>query len=94
MGELRLTIQHEAGLHARPLAQFVKTAQAFQSAVRVRNLSSGKGPADGKSPLALMLLAVLDGQEIAIDADGPDSDQALDALRCLIQTDFHVRPVA
>jgi phosphotransferase system HPr (HPr) family protein len=88
MSELTIRIQHAAGLHARPLAEFVKTAKRFQSVIRVENLTLRKGPADGKSPLSLMLLSVLDGQEVRIVAQGPDQDDAIRALQDLIASDF------
>ena len=93
MTELRIRIQHDAGLHARPLAQFVRTARQFQSTIEVENLTAGKGPADGKSPLSLMLLTVLNGQQIKIVADGPDSDSAIQALKDLIAHDFQLEEV-
>src|SRR5215468_7345080 len=40
---LRLEIRNPLGLHARPAARFVQTAAAFDSDVRVTNLSSGRG---------------------------------------------------
>jgi len=92
--ELRTRIQHQAGLHARPLAEFVKTARQFESTIKVENLTAGKGPADGKSPLSLMLLTVLDGQEVRIVADGPDSNRAIHALSDLIAHDFQLEKVS
>lgn len=86
--EIKARIHHPAGLHARPLAQFVQTARQFKSTVQVRNLSNGKGPADGKSPLTLMLLTVQDGQEVGIEAEGEDSVEALRALEALIASNF------
>jgi phosphotransferase system HPr (HPr) family protein len=93
MSELVIRIQHAAGLHARPLAEFVKTARRFQSAIAVENLTSGKGPADGKSPLSLMLLTVTDGQEVRIVAQGQDSKEAVLALEHLITRNFENAPV-
>jgi phosphocarrier protein HPr len=88
VSEVVLRIEHEAGLHARPLSLFVKTASALQSDVQVENLTNGKGPANGKSPLNLMLLTAQRGHQIRIQADGPDSDQAIAALRELIESNF------
>jgi len=86
--EIPLVVRHEAGLHARPLAQFVKTAKAFDAQVLVRNLTTGTGPADGKSTLSLLLLSVQSGHEIAINASGPQADEALAALQLLVERDF------
>lgn len=88
MAEIMLTIQHEAGLHARPLAQFVKLARQYDASIEVTNLTRGKGPANGTSPLKLMLLAVLQGHQIQISAAGPQADEALVALEALIERNF------
>ena len=88
MTQMVVTIEHEAGLHARPLAVFVKAAKAFQSDLRVENVTSGKGPVNGKSPLNLMLLTVQRGHQIRIQADGPDSEELIAALDRLIVANF------
>lgn len=88
MKTVTVTVDHEAGLHARPLSQFVRTAKKFQADVRVSNVTIGKGPASGKSPLNLLLLAVSQGHEIQLEADGPDADQALAALAALVENNF------
>lgn len=88
MAEVTLTIDHEAGLHARPLAQFVKTAKNYDATIQVTNLTRQKGPVDGSSPLKLMLLAVLRGHEIKIEAIGSQAQEAVDALSALIANNF------
>ncbi|MCA9898363.1 MAG: HPr family phosphocarrier protein [Ardenticatenaceae bacterium] len=88
MAETTLTVQHEAGLHARPLAQFVKLARQYDATVEVTNLTREKGPANGTSPLKLMLLAVLQGHEITISATGPQANEAVAALQALVERNF------
>ncbi len=88
MAEIKLTIHHEAGLHARPLAQFVKLAKQFPCDVRVTNLTSGKGPSNGKSPLELLLLGVQKDNDISVQAEGEQAEQALNALRDLVEGNF------
>lgn len=88
MAEVTLTVNHESGLHARPLAQFVKTVKQFDCTVEVSNVTSGKGPARGDSPLKLMMLAVTAGSQIHIAAEGGDADQAVQALVDLVENDF------
>lgn len=88
MPEIKLTIHHEAGLHARPLAQFVKVAKKFPCDVRVTNLTSGNGPSNGKSPLELLLLGVQKDHAISVQAEGDQADQALGALKDLVEGNF------
>lgn len=88
MAETVVKVEHHAGLHARPLAIFVKCAKGFDSNIQVENLTNGKGPSNGKSSIKLMLLAVQAGHEIRISAEGDDSDDAVEALRELVVSDF------
>lgn len=88
MAILKTTIQHEAGLHARPLAQFVKTVKEYDAEVQVTNLTRGKGPVSGASPVKLLLLAVLKEHEVEIEANGPQAEEVLVALDALIQDNF------
>ena len=80
MTVVRLTVRNPSGIHARPAAQFVKTAGRLRSKIAVQNLTSGRGPADAKSILAVMPLGVAQGHEIEISADGEDADDALAAI--------------
>jgi phosphotransferase system HPr (HPr) family protein len=83
-----VTVQHEAGLHARPLAKFVKLAKGFDARIEVANLTRGNGPVNGTSPIKLMLLAVLQGHQIEISSEGPQADEALQALTDLVANNF------
>lgn len=88
MPELIIQIHHDAGLHARPLSQFVKAVKSYDAEVQVYNLTTGKGPANGASPVNLMLLTVTKDQEIKIVADGAQAEELLHALKTLIESNF------
>jgi phosphotransferase system HPr (HPr) family protein len=88
MAEMNITIHHESGLHARPLAQFVKTAKSYDAKVSVTNVTRGKGPVDGTSAVKLMLLAVLNGHEIHLSAEGNQAEEVLAALSELVERNF------
>jgi len=85
---LRLDIRTPHGLHARPAARFVQTAAAFDANVQVKNLTSGRGPASGRSLNGLATLGVRQGHEILVSAHGPQAAAALDALADLAGRDF------
>ena len=91
MPSIQLTVNHEAGLHARPMALFVKTAKQFNADITVKNLTRGEGPVNGKSPLKILLLAVSQGHQIEITTEGEDGDQALEALKTLVESNFEVK---
>jgi phosphotransferase system HPr (HPr) family protein len=88
MPALTIQVNHGAGLHARPLAQFVKTVKSFNTTIQVKNLTNGKGPLNGSSPVNLMLLSVLKGHEILIETEGEQAEEALLALKVLIESNF------
>ena len=88
MPALTIQINHSAGLHARPLAKFVKTAKSFLTSIQVTNLTNGKGPMNGASPVNLMLLSVLMGHSILIESEGEQAEEALQALKTLIESNF------
>lgn len=75
-------IQDEMGIHARPAGLLVKTAKQFQSTIMlVRNGESIRLD----RLIALMNMAVKQGQKVTITADGVDEDAALDALKLIFQ---------
>lgn len=85
MARKDFTILNKLGIHARPAAQFVKTANRFQSDIRVEK--DGE-EVDGKSIMGLMMLAAGHGSIIAVTAEGPDSDAAIEAVGDLIARKF------
>ncbi len=85
MASQEVTIQNKLGIHARPAAQFVKTASAFQSHVTVEK---DEEEIDGKSIMGLMMLAAGHGSKLVIRTNGEDADAALEALVKLIADKF------
>jgi multiphosphoryl transfer protein len=85
---LRLEIRNPLGLHARPAARFVQTTAAFDADVEVTNLTSGRGPAAGRSLNGIATLGIRQGNEILVTARGPQAEQALAALSELAGRDF------
>jgi phosphoenolpyruvate-protein phosphotransferase len=86
--EIKLTLRNMHGLHARPAARFVQTAAAYDADVRVRNLTSGKGPVSARSLNALATLGAVNGNLIAVSAAGAQANQALEALSKLVEENF------
>ncbi|MBJ7256412.1 MAG: HPr family phosphocarrier protein [Akkermansiaceae bacterium] len=85
MAKQEFTILNKLGIHARPAAQFVKTANRFQADIFVEK--DGE-EVDGKSIMGLMMLAAGNGSMIIITAEGLDADVALEALGDLIARKF------
>ena len=72
---------NETGLHARPAAEFVKTAARYDAAVHVNGV-------DAKSLLGIMALALPKGATLTIEATGEDAQDAVDALDALVRSGF------
>lgn len=87
MPSTELTVKHPAGLHARPAADFVKTASAFPCDIQVCNLTTGSQSVNAKSILSVLTLGVNQGHRIKIDVEGEGADEALAALTDLIESD-------
>jgi len=87
--ETELLIRNQLGLHARACALFVKTAARFKSDILV---SRDDLEVNGKSIMGVMMLAAEEGSTIRVRAQGPDEDQALDALRGLVDGKFGGEP--
>lgn len=85
MQKIILTVEHEAGLHARPAALFVKTASSFKSEI---NVEKDGQTANAKSMLSILTLGVNQGTEITIRAKGEDAEEALATLETLITSNF------
>ena len=85
MPEIKLTVNHEVGLHARPASIFVQTAAKFSSDIEVTH---GETKANAKSILAVLTLGAHKGAEILISAEGEDAEEALKALEELVLDNF------
>jgi phosphocarrier protein HPr len=88
MVETKLTVTHKVGLHARPAALFVQTANKFSSSVQVRNLTANGNTVDAKSIIMVLTLGVMKDHEIQIRAEGGDEAAAVAALTSLVEGNF------
>ncbi len=87
MLERQVAITNRLGLHARAAAALVRTANRFQSLLRVERLD-GSANADAKSILSVLMLAASRGTELRLTADGSDEHEAIEALSNLFANGF------
>jgi len=85
MASTPITIVNKLGLHARAAAKFVTLASQFQSEIQ---LVRGSRTVNGKSIMAVMLLAASKGTELVLIADGDDEASAITALTDLVANKF------
>ena len=83
--EATTTIANKTGMHASPSAVFVQTASKFKSIIQVK--AKGK-TVDAKSILMIMSMGLVKGTEITIIAKGSDAQEAVEALKELVDSKF------
>jgi phosphocarrier protein len=81
----QITIINKLGLHARAAAKLVSTTTAFASRIQ-----TGKNNqlVDGKSIMAVMMLAANQGTVLDLQIEGDDEEEALAAITQLINNRF------
>ena len=80
-----LVISNKLGIHARPAALFVKTANRFHCEIFVEK--DGER-VNGKSIMGLMMLAAGPGSKLTLLAEGGDAEKALRELESLVDRKF------
>ena len=88
MKSIQMKVTNEVGLHARPLAVFISEAKKYQSTIQVKNVTAESNLVNAKSILSVLALGVEKDHFIEVIADGPDEEQAIVALKALIESDF------
>ena len=85
----RFVLTNYQGLHMRPCGAIAKAAAGFKSNITV---SLPDRQVNAKSILDLMTLGAPKGTELAVEVDGPDAKEALEAITAvfdrLAQGDF------
>lgn len=83
--EKKFIIKNKLGLHARPAALFVQTANRFKSQVEV---IKGRQKINGKSIMGIMTLAAGSGTALTVRISGEDAANAMTEISHLIHSDF------
>jgi phosphocarrier protein len=85
MIERTVTIRNRAGIHARPAAMLVQTANRFAADVF---LEKDGEKINGKSIMGILTLAATYNSSIKIIADGSDEQDALNTICALFENKF------
>ena len=80
-----IMVANKLGMHARPAALFVKTANRFQCDIFVEK--DGE-KINGKSIMGLMMLAAGPGSKLTIHAQGNDAAAAISEIESLLKRKF------
>lgn len=86
-GPIQVTVGicNQRGLHARASAKFVKLASSFESEIHV---TRDGVTVDARSIMGLLMLGAGIGCSIDVKAEGPDAEEAMDALKDLVARKF------
>ncbi|MCI9605783.1 MAG: HPr family phosphocarrier protein [Oscillospiraceae bacterium] len=79
------TVNNQVGLHARPATFFIQKANEFKSSIWVEK---EERRVNAKSLLGVLSLGIVQGTVIQLIADGPDAEEAVEALAELLSGDF------
>ena len=80
-----IIVNNEVGLHARPATFFIQKANEFKSTMMVEK---DERKVNAKSLLGVLSLGITKGTSILITAEGPDEEEAVNALCDLIASNF------
>lgn len=83
-----VTVLSEVGLCAKPASHFIRTANEFESRIKV--FVEGGSSANGKSLLSVLALGIKKGGQITISAEGADEQAAIDKLTDQIENCFYL----
>ena len=79
-------VRCESGLHNRQVTYFVQKANEFKSSVW---LESENRRMNAKSLLGIMSLGIVTGAVVTLSAEGPDAEDAVNALEAMLQRDVY-----
>jgi phosphocarrier protein len=80
------TVRNKMGLHARPAALIVQTANKFPCDVTL--VKDGQN-VNGKSIMGVLMLAAAKGSNILVRAEGDDAQACADAIGELFEKGFN-----
>ena len=83
---IELTIINKLGLHARAAALLRETAQKFKSGIFIIKNNT---EVNAKSLLGLIAMGLSRGTVIKVSASGPDAEEAIEALKRLVENKFN-----
>ena len=79
-------VRCESGLHNKQVTYFVQKANEFRSSIW---LESENRRMNAKSLLGIMSLGIVTGAVVMLSAEGPDAEEAVNALDAMLQRDVY-----
>ncbi len=85
MPERTVQVVNEAGIHARPAAEIVKTSARVRAEVTI---ARDDLEVNAKSIMGVMMLAAECGSTVILKGEGDDAQAAIDAIAAVITAGF------
>lgn len=85
MEEREVTIKNRAGIHARPAALIVQTANKYDSQI---SFEKDDDKVNGKSIMGIITLGAGYNTKLKVIAEGDDEKQAVEAIAALFEKRF------
>ena len=82
---LTVTVVHPQGIHLRVGKDLAYMANRFDATTTARNVTLSTPAVNLKSILEIMKLQARSGHVILLSANGPDAEQAIAALRYVLE---------
>ena len=76
-----VVVKMQQDFEARPIANLVQVANRYESKIY---LEHGDSRVNAKSIMGMMSLALLNGEEILVDAEGADEAEAVAAIEAFL----------
>lgn len=90
-GIAEIEVTHDIGLHARPSVAFTRLARSFPCRIEIEVNGSGLR-INGKSIVKVMGARIRRGFLLTIRAEGSGAQEAVQALRSLVERNFDEEP--
>lgn len=85
MQSFTYVIKDELGIHARPAGLLVKEAKKFTSTITI---ACGTKKAAAKGLMGVMGMAIKQGNEVTVTAEGEDEAAAIEAMKALFENNL------
>ena len=83
-----VVVKMQQDFEARPIANLVQVANRYESKIY---LEHGDSRVNAKSIMGMMSLALLNGEEILVDAEGADEAEAVAAIEEFLVSSKEIR---
>lgn len=81
-----VVVRCESGLHNKQATYFVQKANEFECSIW---LESETRKMNAKSLLGIMSMGIVTGAVVTLSAEGPDAEDAVNALEVMLQRDVY-----